>query len=999
MEFYNHKLDSMKFVRLLVSFAFLLLLSASAESAVYYVDSNGNDSNDGLSASTPWKTIVKVNSIMSSLTAGSQILFKRGDTFYGMIMATKSGTAGNEIVFGSYGTGNLPVVTGVKAVIGWTVHSGNIYSANISDTISHLFANGKLMTVARFPNSRFLKCDYANSTVAFDDAELTQPAGYWNQATCRVRTGNWCYESRTVSGYSAGHIDLSSAVQNIIYPKAGYYFDNRLALLDTANEYFYDKAAGKLYFYAPGGVDPNTIQVEAVTTRYGFLLANGLNNVIVQDIEFSKFRENCVEIYTASNVRVQRCKMNNAGKSGLRINGSNNVVDNNIIEDNMNTGITGVFTNCTVSNNLVNRTALVPGYAENSWGGHGIQFYLSTGTVCLNNVIDSSGYTGMLVSKNMLVKNNVVSNSCMTLNDGGGIDLDDADGMQILDNIVINSFGNVESSYSLSKYANGIYFGPNVTKNVLIKGNTIANNSYVGINVDNKATSANNQIINNILYNNAYSQIVMTDYSSTSYTPSYNNLVKGNLFYCLSNTQTGMEHQMFRSPSFSDYGTFDSNYYSNPYTEHFMRRSMVYGTYATKYYRLSTWKNLFNEDLTSGTSSFVFDQYRVLDTLSSNMILNPRFTTDVVNWSTTPPSGSTITRTVNPLLDTGCMKIRWNGSGGPEGMTSCNYITLTKNNYYHLRFDYAGNHPGDFSTFGRPNSGANPFLFARRYLGIENYKRSFNFVFKPDTTEPNARVTFAMSLPDTTVSIDNVYLYRVNVERIDSTLKNRLFYNPTSSVQVISLGGVPFKNPDGTSVTGSITLQPFTSRILVNDENVIRKHLSLTMLVQGLYDPVAGRMKNDSVKVFLRNASSPFAVVDSAVAEVDSMGNSEYYFMNAVNGVNYYISLRHTNSLETWSGSTISFSSNEGSYSFSNDISKAFGNNMILSGSKYCIYSGDVNQDGTIDATDAGTVANDASNYVVGNVVTDLTGDNYVDGTDFIIANNNSENYVTVLRP
>ena len=184
----------MKFVRLIVSIALLLLISASAESAVYYVDANGNDLNDGLSASTPWKTIAKVNSIMTSLTAGSQILFNRGDTFNGMIMATKSGTAGNEIVFGSYGTGNLPIVTGIKAVSGWTVHSGNIYSANFTDTLSQLFANGKLMTVARFPNSRFLKCDNANSTIAFDDAELTQPAGYWNQAICRVRSANWCYE-------------------------------------------------------------------------------------------------------------------------------------------------------------------------------------------------------------------------------------------------------------------------------------------------------------------------------------------------------------------------------------------------------------------------------------------------------------------------------------------------------------------------------------------------------------------------------------------------------------------------------------------------------------------------------------------------------------------------------------------------------------------------------------------------------------------------------------
>jgi hypothetical protein len=987
------------FVQLIVLCLITLLLSTSADAAVYYVDANGNDSNDGLSAATPWRTIAKVNSTMSSLTAGSQILFRRGDTFYGMIMATKSGTSGNEIVFGSYGTGTLPVIAGVKPVTGWTVYSGNIYVANFSDTVSHLFANGKLMTVARFPNSRFLKTDYANSTTAFDDAELTQASGYWNQATCRVRSANWCYESRTVSSYTPGHINFSSATQNMIYPKAGYYFDNKLSLLDTINEYYYDKPAGKLYFIAPGGVDPNTVQVEAVVTRYGFLLYNGASNVIVQDLRFNAFRENCVEIYTANNIRVQRCIMTNAGKSGMRINGSNNVVDNNVFEDNLNTGLTGVFTNCTVTNNLINRTALVAGYGENAWGSHGIQFYLSTGTVCTNNVIDSSGYTGLLVSKNMLVKNNVVSYSCLMLNDGGGIDIDDADGMQVLDNIVINSFGNVESSYSTSKYGNGIYFASGITKNVLIKGNTIANNSYAGINVDNKATSTNNQIINNVLYNNAYSQLVMTDFSSTGYTASYNNIVRGNLFYCLTMSTTCMEHQMFRSSTFSDFGDFDSNYYCNPYTEYLFRRSMVYGTYSTKYYRFGSWKNLFNEDLTSGTSSFAFDQYRVLDTLSSNMIVNPRIATDILNWETTPTAGSTISRVVGSLLDTAYLKARWTGSGGPEGMTSTNYLTLTKNNYYFLRFDYAGDRTGDFSTFGRPNAGANPFLYPRKYLGVEPYRRTCSFVFKPDTTEPNARITFALSLPDTSLYLDNVYLYRVNAERIDSTLRNRFFYNPTNTVQVVSLGGIPYKNPDGTIVTGSIVLQPFTSRVLVNDASIVRKHLSLKALVQALHDPVAGNMASDTIKVLLRNSASPFSAIDSAIAVVDTSGNADLYFAKPVNGTSYYFSVRHRNSLETWSSSVITFSSNEATYDFTTNASRAFGNNLVECGNKYCIYSGDVNQDGAIDASDVSLIANDASNYVIGYSNTDLTYDGFVDGTDFVIANNNAENYVTVLRP
>lgn len=990
---------SSRLLFLLMLFVLSNFIAVDLKSAVYYVDSNGNDLNDGLSEQTPWKTILKVNSMMSSITPGSQILFRRGNAFTGMIMATKSGTAGNEIIFGSYGSGDLPVIKGVKSVTGWTVYSGNIYVANFSDTITHLYGNGKLMTIARFPNTKFLKIDNASSTTNFYDAELNQSAGFWNQANCRVRSSNWCYESRTVSNFSGGNITLSSPVQYTIYSKSGYYFDNKLSLLDTANEWYYDKPAGKLYFYAPGGINPNSVIVDAVITRYGFLLSNSSSNVIIQDLKFSGFRENCLELYIANNIKIRRCIIAGSGKFGLRINGNNNVIENNIFEDNLNVSISGVFTNCIISDNLIRRTGLIAGYGDNAWGYHGMQLYQATGTVCRDNVIDSTGYTGMIASKNMLVKNNFVSNSCLILNDGGGIDIDDADGLQIIDNIVINTFGNTESSVSPIRYANGIYFGPNVTKNILIKGNTLANNNYAGINVDNKQTSSNNQFLENIFYNNGYTQIVMTDYSASTYSASYSNIVKRNIFYSLSSLTTCMEHQMFNSSVFSDFGNFDSNYYCNPYTEYFLRRSVVYGTYSTKYYRLSIWKNLFNEDLTSSSCNFSFDQYRVLDTISSNLILNPRFATNLLNWSTTPTAGSSIFHTNNPLLDTGCMKIRWNGSGGPEGMTSCNYITLAKDNYYKLSFDFAGDHTGTFSTFGRPNSGSNPFLFARRYLGYENYRRSTSFVFKPDTTDPNARITFAMSVPDSAVHVDNAHLYKVNAERIDSTLKNTLFYNPTKFIQTYSLGGIAYKNPDGTAVSGSIVLQPFTSRILINDSEVLQKHLSLNLLIQGFYESVPDRMTPDTIKILLRESVSPYYVADSAISKTDSSGKSDLYFDNVINGTNYFLSVHHRNSLETWSSGYINFASNEAVYNFTSSASQAYGNNLIQKGFRFCIYSGDVNNDGTIDGGDLLLIENDAASGSTGYLKTDINGDLVTDGSDLSVTDNNAAMNVVCIKP
>jgi hypothetical protein len=96
------------------------------------------------------------------------------------------------------------------------------------------------------------------------------------------------------------------------------------------------------------------------------------------------------------------------------------------------------------------------------------------------------------------------------------------------------------------------------------------------------------------------------------------------------------------------------------------------------------------------------------------------------------------------------------------------------------------------------------------------------------------------------------------------------------------------------------------------------------------------------------------------------------------------------------------FTGNFLSYDFTTTASQAFGSNMIqvdASPVRFAIFGGDVNQDGTVDATDVSTIDNDASNFISGYVVTDLTGDDFVDGTDFSIADNNAANFVSVVRP
>ncbi|HEY5122158.1 MAG TPA: hypothetical protein VIK14_00325, partial [Ignavibacteria bacterium] len=88
----------------------LMTLCSVASATDYYIKSSGNDTNNGTSPSTPWRTIAKINSAFSIMNPGDRILFNQGDTFYGQLKITKSGAAGNPIVIGAYGTGAKPVI-------------------------------------------------------------------------------------------------------------------------------------------------------------------------------------------------------------------------------------------------------------------------------------------------------------------------------------------------------------------------------------------------------------------------------------------------------------------------------------------------------------------------------------------------------------------------------------------------------------------------------------------------------------------------------------------------------------------------------------------------------------------------------------------------------------------------------------------------------------------------------------------------------------------------
>ncbi|MBK7446083.1 MAG: hypothetical protein IPJ45_08680 [Ignavibacteria bacterium] len=175
--------------------------------------------------------------------------------------------------------------------------------------------------------------------------------------------------------------------------------------------------------------------------------------------------------------------------------------------------------------------------------------------------------------------------------------------------------------------------------------------------------------------------------------------------------------------------------------------------------------------------------------------------------------------------------------------------------------------------------------------------------------------------------------------------------------------------------------------------------LNLKALIEGRYNNVTDYMKKDTAKVYLRNSSSPYAIIDSAVSVLDTNGSGIFNYANASNGVNYFIVVKHRNSINVWSNTGYSFSGNSLSFDFTTAAGQAYGGNLIQKGSRYTIYSGDINQDDVIDASDGSDVDNDASLSVSGYVKTDVTGDDFVDAEDVSIVDNNAYNLVSLVRP
>lgn len=612
----------------------LLCLSTLSRATNYYFSSStGNDSYTSTQAqnqATPWKTIAKLNSFFSSIVAGDKIFFKRGDTFYGGIILTKSGSSASApITFADYGSGSLPIISGFTTISSWTSIGNNIFQANISaatSTLNIVSLNGVPQRMGRYPNNTATGDPYLyyesftsnTSGGTITDNQLTTSTN-WTGADVVIRKKRWIMDRVKITGHSGGTLTYSQANGYSGINGFGYFIENDPRTLDQLGEWYFNTSTKNLQVHFGGGL-PSSYSLR-VSTIDVLMNLGAQRFITIQNLAFEGANITGLTAPYGSDITIQQCTFNQIGKNGIIISGSpNTLLDNVSLSYVLNNPIdilNSNVSNTIVKNCSINNCSLFAGMGDNGDGNYeALKVQVSSGgTIAFNN-INNVGYTAIAFQgNNFTINNNFINNFSSVKDDGGGIytavsntlPITNFYNRKIYSNIVINGIGAPNGTAGKTGEVNGIYMDE-AANNVDIYDNSIANIARTGILLNNTTYV---KVLRNTIYNSKLG-IEMNKLMATNNVRNME--LKRNIVYPTAGSQSAIYYKNFYlsiptsltiDQDMKLVGKIDSNYYSTPSTIGFSYYACQ--NYSTNPgsliispgFALETWKTMTGQENTS----------------------------------------------------------------------------------------------------------------------------------------------------------------------------------------------------------------------------------------------------------------------------------------------------------------------------------------------------------------------------------------------------------------
>ncbi|MBW8886635.1 MAG: right-handed parallel beta-helix repeat-containing protein [Fibrobacteres bacterium] len=499
-----------------VGAAAALILSGAAVArgpVAYHLAGDGDDSRSEMQAAradSPWRSLARLDS--AGLLPGDSVLLRRGDTFRSVLRAARPGTERHPIVYGAYGRGASPVVSGTALVEGWAQVHGRIFAAPAPGPVTQLFRDGKPLPIARYPNRGYLPIAAPLGDSAFRAPPLPAPAlpgSRWEGAALHLRSQRFSLDARALAGYADSGIYRPDRPAN--YPLRagqGFFLNGCPAALDTAWEWAPDPASGTLYLFIPPGDSATGHVFEASTRTTGFE-GMGTAGIRIEGLRFFGPAGPGIQIDSATGITIRNCAILYPGGEGIGLSGSGFLLERDTVEGAVGSGIRLDGKRSRFRKNLVHGTGVPDRLGRAGFGGkccrgNALEFY-GDSVEAEGNLFIASAQCGIrFEGRYARIESNLVDSSCLLLDDAGGIYTWAGDyakpgstGSVIRGNSVLNTLGNAEGTGDASTSAIGIYLDDG-TWGMEVSGNVVAN-ADIGIFLHN---TRNHKVTGNILFHN-----------------------------------------------------------------------------------------------------------------------------------------------------------------------------------------------------------------------------------------------------------------------------------------------------------------------------------------------------------------------------------------------------------------------------------------------------------------------------------------------------------------
>lgn len=600
---------------------FLLFVTASSKlgATTYYFAEHGDDDRSFAEASnpaTPWRSINKLNAIFSRLQPGDQVLFNRGDRFFGTIRASRSGTSTDMIVFGAYGSGSKPVLTGSIRLNNW-VSAGNgnfsVRNDDLPKRIMMMTIGGIPYALGRYPNldegeGGYLKHEEIGSTY-LNDEELSGTPN-WTGGEVVVRSRRWILDRARITSHNGNRLGFSDDLESSPSKKFGYFIQNHVRTLDQFGEWAYDAGDNKVTMHF-GSRQPSNYEVRASVLE-NVVFVHDYHYLKFEDLTFEGTTEATMYFYNSRGTEITNCEIMNSGRNGLVAYYSKGLrIKNNRVINTNNTAMLVIYEieDALIQGNVVRRTGIFHGMSPNgSNTAIGIRIK-GENSVIEQNVVDSTGYSAIRFDgNNITIRNNFIRWFSFVKDDGGGIYTDAYTrethyGRKIINNIIMDGVGAREGSNSMRvQQSSGIYLDNN-TAGVDIIGNTVVRCGKLGVYLHNVF---NIRMENNLLFDNkGQVELSHDDFDKRQVR---NVEMKNNIFLAKTTDQT-VAHFYSKIVDIDRFGSIDHNLYMRPLDDDSVFR-VVTGLYTsqsvTKVTTLNGWKPMFGHDDNSRKSNKTF---------------------------------------------------------------------------------------------------------------------------------------------------------------------------------------------------------------------------------------------------------------------------------------------------------------------------------------------------------------------------------------------------------